>query len=217
MTSIPVSKVMHDAETAREVARTRALRLEWFTVGWTSLEAVIGLTAAIRASSVALLGFGADSVIEVASAGVLIWRLRAERTARNPAAIRQLDLRAHRLVAFTLTALATYIVVDAGVSLWKSERPHSTVVGVLLTLVTIAVMYWLARLKRRTATALDSCSLRADSFQATACMWLSAITLAGIGLNAMFGWWWADPVAALCMPVFLVQEASKAWRGESCC
>ena len=197
--------------------RARALRLEWFTVGWTSLEAIVGITAAIRASSVALLGFGADSVIEVASAGVLIWRLRAERTASDPAAIRRLDLRAHRLVAFSLVALAVYIVVDAGLSLWKGGRPHPTLVGILLTLVTIAVMYWLARAKRRTAAALDSCSLRADSFQATACMWLSAITLAGIGLNALFGWWWADPAAALCMPVFLVQEARKAWRGESCC
>jgi len=197
--------------------RARALRLEWFTVGWTSLEAIVGITAAIRASSVALLGFGADSVIEVASAGVLIWRLQAERTATDPAAIRRLDLRAHRLVAFSLVALAVYIVVDAGLSLWKGGRPHPTLVGILLTLVTIAVMYWLARAKRQTAAALDSCSLRADSFQATACMWLSAITLAGIGLNALFGWWWADPAAALCMPVFLVQEARKAWRGESCC
>ena len=217
MTSIPLLRVSQDDEAARLVARSRALRLEWFTIAWTSLEAIIGLTAAIRASSVALLGFGGDSIIEVASAGVLIWRLQAERTATDPAAIRRLDLRAHRLVAFSLLALAVYVVVDAGAALWKSERPHPTVVGILLALVTIAVMYWLARAKRQTAAALGSCSLKADSFQATACMWLSTITLAGIGLNALLGWWWADPVAAVCMPVFLLQEARKAWRGESCC
>ena len=82
--------------------------------------------------------------------------------------------------------------------------------------VTLGVMFWLARAKRRAAAALDSCALRADSFQATACMWLSAITLVGVGLNAAFGWWWADPAAALLMPVFLLQEARKAWAGESC-
>ncbi len=217
MDDLPLLMPTHAHEPARRSARQRALQLEWFTVGWTSLEAVIGITAAIRASSIALLGFGADSVIEVASAGVLIWRLRAERTAADPAAIQQLDLRAHRLVALSLIALAVYIVADAGVALFKHEHPHPTVLGMVLTLVTIAVMYALARAKRRTAAALESCSLRADSFQATACMWLSAITLAGIGLNAVFGWWWADPVAALCMPVFLVQEARKAWQGENCC
>jgi divalent metal cation (Fe/Co/Zn/Cd) transporter len=209
--------VTHDDAPARRAARQRALQLEWFTVGWTSLEAIIGITAAIRASSIALLGFGADSIIEVASAGVLIWRLRAERTAADPAAIQRLDLRAHRLVAFSLIALAVYIVADAAFALYRREHPHPTVLGMVLTLVTIAVMYVLARAKRRTAAVLESCSLRADSFQATACMWLSAITLAGIGLNALFGWWWADPVAALCMPVFLVQEARKAWQGENCC
>ena len=82
--------------------------------------------------------------------------------------------------------------------------------------VTLGVMFWLARAKRRAAAALDSCALRADSFQATACMWLAAMTLVGVGLNAAFGWWWADPAAALLMPVFLVQEARKAWAGESC-
>ena len=192
------------------------MRLEWFTVGWTLLEALVGIVAAVAACSVALLGFGADSVIEAASAGVLIWRLNAERGAHDREAIRRLDLRAHQLVAISLVALALYIVVDAVLTLWHRDHPHPSLLGIVLMVATIAVMYWLARSKRQTAAALDSCALEADSFQATACMWLSAITLVGIGLNAAFGWWWADPLAALCMPIFLVREASKAWRGESC-
>lgn len=200
----------------RTPLRAQAMRLELFTVGWTLLEALVGIAAAIGACSVALLGFGVDSVIEAASAGVLIWRLQAEQTARDPEAIRRLDLRAHRLVALSLVALAIYIAIDAVVTLWRRDHPHPTLVGIVLMVVTIAVMYWLAAAKRRTAVALDSRALKADSFQATACMWLSAITLAGIGLNALFGWWWADPVAALCMPVFLAREARKAWQGESC-
>lgn len=192
------------------------MRLEWFTVGWTALEALVGIVAAVAACSVALLGFGVDSVIEAASAGVLIWRLHAERGAEDLESIRRLDLRAHRLVALSLVALALYIVADACLTLWHRDHPHPSSVGIGLMVVTIAVMYWLARAKRHTAAVLDSCALKADSFQATACMWLSVITLAGVGLNAAFGWWWADPVAALCMPIFLVQEARKAWMGESC-
>lgn len=200
----------------RPAARERALRLEWFTVAWTSIEAAVALVAAVRAASVALLGFGADSVIELVSALVLVWRLGAERHARDPEAIRRLDLRAHRLVALSLLALAVYVACDAASMLWTREKPHPAPAGIALTLVTLVVMFALARAKRRAAAALDSRSLAADAFQATACMWLSAIALAGMALNAAFGWWWADPVAALCMPVLLAQEARKAWRGEDC-
>jgi divalent metal cation (Fe/Co/Zn/Cd) transporter len=147
---------------------------------------------------------------------VLLWRLLAEQQACDNAAIHRLDRRAHKIVALSLCALSVYVVATASWTLWTGERPHPTLAGMALTLVTIVVMYWLAAAKRRAARALGSGALEADSFQATACMWLSVLTLAGIGLNTLFGWWWADPVAALCMPVFLVQEARKAWRGEDC-
>jgi divalent metal cation (Fe/Co/Zn/Cd) transporter len=200
----------------RAVERGRALRLEYFTVAWIVVEAAVGLVTAVIAGSVALMGFSIDSVIECGSAVVLVWRLLAERRAHDPAAIRRLDERAHKLVAFFLYALSVYVAATAVWALWRGERPHPTLIGVGLMVVTIAVMYWLAGAKRRAARALGSCALEADSFQATACMWLSVLTLAGIGLNTLFGWWWADPVAALCMPIFLVQEGRKAWRGEDC-
>ena len=201
---------------ARDGLRASALRLEYFTLGWTAVEACVGVAAALAARSVVLLGFGADSAIETASAAVLVWRLLAERRSLEPAAILRLDRRAHRLVALSLVALALVIATDALVTLAHHERPRPTAVGIVLTVVTIGVMAWLARAKRQAAAALDSCALRADAFQATACMWLAAVALAGMGLNAACGWWWADPAAALCMPPFLVQEARKAWRGEAC-
>ena len=203
--------------TDRARFRERALRLEYFTVGWTLIEAGVGVSTAVLASSVALLGFGIDSVIECASATALIWRLVAERRALDHAAIEQLDQRAHKLVALSLFGLSAYIVIDAAWTLWRGDHPHPTVVGVALTTVTMGVMYWLARAKRRAAAALGSRALAADSFQATACLWLSLITLVGVGLNALFGWWWADPAAAICMPLFLIQEGRQAWRGEDCC
>ena len=205
------------AESVRARSRGRALRLEYFTVGWTLVEALVGVTAAVLACSVALLGFGIDSVIECVSASILIWRLLAERSARDHAAIERLDHRAHQLVALSLFGLSAYIAIDAVWTLWRGERPHPSAVGLILTTVTIAVMYWLARAKRRAAAVLGSRALAADSFQATACLWLSLITLTGVGLNALFGWWWADPVAAMCMLFFLIQEGRQAWRGEDCC
>ena len=204
-------------ESARAGYRELALRLEYLSVGWTLIEAAVGIIAALAASSVALLGFGIDSVIETLSAGVLIWRLRAERYTRERAALEQLDRRAHRLVAFLLIALSLYIVADAAWTLWHGEHPHPSTVGLVLTGMTMVVMYWLARAKRRAAAALESRALRADSFQAVACLWLSVFALVGVGLNMQFGWWWADPVAALCMPPILIQEARQAWRGEDCC
>lgn len=201
----------------RAGARRHALRLEYLTLGWNLLEGAIAVAAALAAGSVALLGFGADSFVESASAGVLIWRLRAETDASDRAAIDRLDRRAHRLVGLSLFLLAAYIALDAGATLWRRERPHPSLVGIVLTAVSIGVMVWLARAKRRAAVALGSRALHADSFQTTACWWLSIITLAGVGLNAALGWWWADPVAALLMTALLAREGREAWRGEECC
>jgi divalent metal cation (Fe/Co/Zn/Cd) transporter len=203
---------------ARGNLLSRALRLEWLTVGWNVAEGLIALAAASAAGSVALLGFGIDSFVESASGGILVWRLLAEKGTRaDPHAIERLDHRARKLVAVTLFVLAAYVAVDAGVALWRLERPHSSPVGIALTLISMAVMVWLARAKRRTAAALVSRALAADAFQTTACWWLSAITLAGVGLNAALGWWWADPLAALGMTPLLIREGREAWRGEECC
>jgi divalent metal cation (Fe/Co/Zn/Cd) transporter len=202
-------------ERTRLIGRT--LRLEYLTVGWSLIEAGIGVAAALASGSVALLGFGLDSLVESASGGVMIWRLVAERKAADVAAIERLDRTAHRLVGASLFALAVYITADAVWTLWTQERPHPSVVGIALTSISLIVMWWLARAKRRAATALGSRALEADAFQATACFWLSVITLSSVALNTMFGWWWADPVGAFAMTVFIVKEGREAWRGEDHC
>lgn len=201
----------------RAVHLRHAMRLEFLTVGWNVLEGLIAVTAAALSGSIALMGFGIDSFVECASGGVLIWRLTAERTARDEDAIERLDRLAHRLVGVSLVALAAYIWVDAGLALWHHNVAEVSPVGIALTVVSIGVMWWLAGAKRRTAIALGSRALEADSFQTTACWWLSLITLGGLGLNAITGWWWADPAAAIGMTYFLLVEAREAWRGEDSC
>jgi len=195
----------------------RALRLEYFTIGWNLLEGTIAVTAALAAGSVALLSFGLDSFVESASAGILVWRLRAERHATDQSAIDRLDRRAHRLVGLSLFLLAAFVAFESIRTLAIAERPDPTVVGMALNAVSMVVMMWLARAKRRAARALGSRALEADASQTTACWWLSVLSLAGIGLNAALGWWWADPVAALAMALLLIHEGREAWRGEDCC
>jgi divalent metal cation (Fe/Co/Zn/Cd) transporter len=204
------------APAARGQLLRRGLSLEYLTVGWNIIEGVVSVMAAMMAGSIALLGFGIDSFVEMMSGLILIWRLRAERHARDSAEIERLDKRAHKLVGLSLYLLAAYIAVEAIKALVSRERSEPTVVGIAITALSLAVMWWLARAKRRTARALSSRALEADSFQTTACFWLSLITLVGIVLNALVGWWWADPVAALGMTWFLVSEGREAWRGEDC-
>jgi divalent metal cation (Fe/Co/Zn/Cd) transporter len=201
----------------RRSALARALRLEYLTVGWNVCEGVVGIWAALAAGSVALMGFGIDSFIESTSGGVLVWRLLAERRLDSGAAVERIDRLAHRLVGCSLFLLAAYIAVDALWTLASGERPQPTMVGLALTMLSMLVMLWLARAKRRAAVELGSRALEADSFQTTACFWLSVVALCGMGLNATLGWWWADPVAALGMTCFLVREGREAWRGEDCC
>ncbi len=148
---------------------------------------------------------------------MLLWRLLAERRGADKERIEHLDRRAHRLVGVSLFLLAAFVLVDATHSLVTAERPSVSLVGIVLTSVSLVVMVWLARAKRRAARALDSRALEADAFQTTACWWLSLIALGGMGLNAAFGWWWADPAAAIGMCYFLVSEGREAWRGETCC
>ena len=193
------------------------LRLEYATVGWNIIEGLVAVTAAWAAGSVALLGFGIDSFVETASGLILIWRLRAEDRLTDPEAIERLDQRAHKLVGGSLFVLAAYIAFEAVETLVTRGRPDPSVAGIIITSLSIGVMWWLARAKRRTAARLQSRALAADSFQTTACWWLSVITLIGIGANAGLGWWWADPTAALAMTYFLIKEGREAWRGEDCC
>jgi divalent metal cation (Fe/Co/Zn/Cd) transporter len=194
----------------------RALRLEYLTVGWNVVEGVIGAGAGLAAGSIALLGFGLDSFVETASGAILIWRLAAERRMTDRAGVERLDRRAHKLVGASLFLLALYVAGTGGWSLWSGERPRPSVVGLVLTAVSLLVMRWLARAKRQAAAALGSRAMQADAFQTTACWWLSLSALLGVGLNAAWGLWWADPVAAIVMTSFMVREGREAWRGEPC-
>jgi divalent metal cation (Fe/Co/Zn/Cd) transporter len=205
------------ATAARAGVLRRGLHLEYLTIGWNIVEAAVAIAAAVTAGSIALLGFGIDSLVETASGAILVWRLAAERRTEEQAAIERLDRRAHRLVGASLLLLAAYIAVEAGKALLTREQPRPSAVGMVVTAVSLVVMWWLARAKRRAAAALASRALAADSFQTSACFWLSLITLGGVGLNLTLGWWWADPVAALGMTFFLVREGLEGWRGEECC
>jgi divalent metal cation (Fe/Co/Zn/Cd) transporter len=199
----------------RDAFLAYGLRLEYLTVVWKIFEGLIATTAGLSAGSIALVGFGIDSFIECMSGGILIWRLRAERQAGDRLAVRRLDHVAHQLVAVSLFVLAVYVLADSLWALWEREHPSPSPVGIILTSLSLAVMWWLARAKRRTAAALDSRALAADSFQSLACWWLALITLAGLGLNSAFGMWWADPVAAIGITYLLVREGLGAWRREN--
>lgn len=204
-----------NAERASQVAK--ALRLEYLTISWNVIEGTVAVGAAMAAGSVALIAFGIDSFVEVLSAGILVWRLKSEQNFRKGESLERLDQRAHRAVGLSLYGLAVFVVLDAAWTLWKQERPDPSMLGLAVTTLSIAVMLGLARAKRGMAAALGSRALKADAFQTTACWWLSLAALAGVGLNALFGWWWADPVAAIGMSVFLVREGREAWAGEECC
>ncbi|HEX5826715.1 MAG TPA: cation transporter [Candidatus Limnocylindrales bacterium] len=193
----------------------RGLRLEYLTVGWNVVEGAIAVGAGLLAGSVALIGFGVDSFVETISGAVLIWRLSSEaRGTLDEEAVERIEHRAERFVGVAFLLLAAYVAFEAIRSLVTGEAPDASPVGIALTAVSIGVMLWLARAKRLTGEALGSRALIADARQTAACWYLSVVTLSGLALNAVLGWWWADPVAALGIVVLLVREGLEAIRGE---
>jgi divalent metal cation (Fe/Co/Zn/Cd) transporter len=174
------------------------------------------VSAGLVASSVVLIGFGIDSFVETASAAVVGWRLRAERLGHaDEERAEALEHRAGRIAGGLLLALAVYLVIDAGRRLLGfGAEAEGSALGVGLTAISAVVMPVLGRTKLRTATALQSGALRADAYETIACAWLSVTTLAGLLTNAVFGWWWADPVAALAIVPLIVREGVEGWRGE---
>ena len=206
---------MTTVATTRPALLRRGLRLEYLTVGWNIAEGLIAVGAGIAAGSIALIGFGVDSFVETISGAVLIWRLSAEaRGTLDEEAVERIEHRAERLVGVAFLVLAAYVAFEAVRSLLVQEEPQASPVGIGLTALSIAVMLWLAQQKRRTGQALGSRALVADAQQTYACWYLSIVTLSGLALNALFGWWWADPVAALGIAVLLVREGLEALRGE---
>ncbi len=197
----------------RDVLVARGQRLEYFTLGWNGLEAAVGLAAGVLAGSIALVGFGLDSVIETASAAILLWRLHADADAERR---EQVERTARRLVGICFLLLAVYVGLESLRALWTRALPERSVPGILIAAAAVIVMPLLARAKRRVAAQLSSGALRADSRQADFCMYLSAIVLAGLLLHALLGWWWADPAAALLMVPIIACEGLKGLRGEAC-
>ena len=196
----------------------RAFRLEWLTVGWNAVEGVIAVGAALAAGSVALLGFGIDSFVETASGAVILWRIIAERRASDASRVEQVEEVARKGVALSLWLLAVYVAADAVHSLAAGDRPSSSAVGVVLLVLSLAVMKWLANAKRTVARGLHSHAMEADAAQTDFCWKLSAVALVGLVANAVFGWWWADPVAALGLVALIAAEARRTWKlGTACC
>ena len=199
---------------ARERVAERGRRLQVLTIAWNSGEFVVAVVAGLLAGSVALIGFGFDSAIEVSASAAALWRLRHDADeARREAAER----RALRLIGACFLLLAAYILYEAAEMLVERRAPDESVIGIVLAALSLAVMPLLARAKRRIATILRSGALEAETRQTEVCAWLSAILLGGLGLNAVLGWWWADPAAALLMVPFIAKEGWEALRGRTCC
>jgi divalent metal cation (Fe/Co/Zn/Cd) transporter len=195
-----------------------ALLLAIATVIWNVIEGGVAVGAGTVSNSIALLGFGIDSFVETASGAVLAWRLLAELRARSPDRAEQVERRAARLAGGLLLALAVYILIDAGRRLAGfGQEPSESIVGIVLTAISLMIMPVLGWAKLRAAQRLASRALRADAYETITCAWLSLTTLVGLVLNATLGWWWADPVAALVMVPLIVREAREAWEGECRC
>ena len=193
----------------------RGLHLEYLTVGWNVVEGIVAVAAGIAAGSIALIGFGVDSFVETISGAVIVWRLMAEtRGQHDEEAMERIEQRAERIVGIAFLLLAAYVGFEAVRALINHDAPDASPVGIALTAVSLVVMLWLARAKRRTGEALGSRAMLADAQQTYACWYLSVVALAGLALNAVFGLWWADPVAALGITVLLVREGLEALRGE---
>ncbi len=202
---------MSSASVDHLPALRRGRTLEYITLAWNSLEAVAAIVSGLLAGSIALVGFGLDSVIECFSGAVLLWRLRADELGESR------ERLALRLVGLSFLALAIYVAGDALSSLLRHEAPQESWFGIAIAIASLIAMPLLARAKRRVAAELGSGALHADSRQTDICAYLSAILLGGLILNALLHWWWADPVAGLLMVPLIAREGVEALRGKTCC
>jgi len=199
---------------ARPLLVRRGLRLTYATLAYNSLEGIVAVGAGIGAGSIALIGFGVDSIIELTASVAAVWRLRADsEVARRE----QVEGRSLRVVGACFLALAGYMTYEAVKALLQREAPAASLIGIGLAALSLLVMPVLAHAKRRIALKLGSGALAAEATQTAVCTYLSAILLSGLVLNAQFGWWWADPVAALAMVPLIVREGMEGVRGRSAC
>jgi divalent metal cation (Fe/Co/Zn/Cd) transporter len=201
--------------TPRAHGLRRGLALEYLSLAYNFFESVVGLIAGAVAGSVALIGFGLDSVVESSTAAVLIWRFHTE--IRGSRTREEAERRAVRLVAIAFFALAAYVGARSILDLLAQSRPDDSPVGIALAILSLFVMPWLAARKRRLAREIDSRALNADSYQTQLCTYMSAFLLVGLLANTVLGWWWADPVAGLAIAGLAVREGVELWREEDFC
>ena len=208
----PVDGAGATAASRAQLVR-HGLRLNWLTIGYNTLEAVVALVAGLLAGSVALTGFGIDSVIEVSASVAAQWRLRADLERVRRQRVERITVR---VIGWSFLALAVYVAADSARSLLLRERPEASITGIVILALSVIVMPVLARAKRRVARSLESRALEADAKQTSLCAYLSIVALAGVVLNATLGWWWADPVAALAMAPIIAREGVAGISGRPC-
>jgi divalent metal cation (Fe/Co/Zn/Cd) transporter len=204
------------APSDREALIREAFKLEWLTIGWMSVEAIVALASGVAAGSLVLIAFGLDSVIELASAGALVWRLRVELR-RGQAFSENAERLASRFAGGLLFALAAYVTIAALWSLWTRQGETFSWPGFIVALAAIPSMQYLARRKIAIADTIGSRALRADAMEAVTCGWLSAVVVVSLAAQWALGAWWIDGVASLAIVWLLVKEGREAWSGEDCC
>jgi len=197
----------------RAVSVRQGRRLEYFTIAWNTIEGLVAVGAGLFASSISLVGFGIDSFIEVTSGSVLLWRISVDASIGDR---ERNEKRALRIVGLCFLLLAVYIAFESGSDLWYKRTPEHSILGIILACASLVVMPLLSRSKRRVGHALNSAAMHADAKQTQFCTYLSAILLVGLILNAAFGLWWADPLAALIMVPIIVKEGIKGVQGNTC-
>ena len=198
----------------RQLLVQRGRKLEYFTIAWNSLEGVVSIVAGVLAGSISLIGFGIDSFIEVTSGAALLWRLHHDL---NPSRREEIERRTLRIVGLCFIALAVYIAFDSVASLIRRAAPERSLPGILIAALSLCVMPLLAKAKRKVAVGIGSAAMHADSRQTDFCIYLSAILLGGLLLNALFGLWWSDPVAGLVMVPIIAKEGVDGLRAKACC
>jgi len=201
-------------DATRQAVVQRGKRLEYFTIAWNSLEGVVAIVAGAIAGSISLVGFGIDSFIEVTSGATLLWRMHVDSDAPKRERNEHLSLR---IVGVCFVALAIYVAYEAVTDLIGRKAPEHSLPGIVLACVSLIVMPVLSRAKKQVGKALGSIAMRADAKQTDFCVYLSAILLAGLLLNAALGWWWADPLAGLVMTPIIAKEGVAGIKGEACC
>ncbi len=204
---------MAEAIVERRAITDRGKRLEYFTIGWNTLEGLVAIIAGAVAGSISLVGFGIDSFIEVTSGAALLWRISVDGEAQSRETH---ERRALRVVSVCFLVLSAYIAYESVSDLLARRAPEHSLPGIILAIVSLIVMPLLSKAKRKVSNQLGSAAMAADARQAEFCTYLSAILLTGLLLNSAFSWWWADPVAALIMAPIIAKEGLDGVQGKAC-